>query len=278
MPPVIGLTYLCNSDMLLSFWLFRLIAILKEGVMARLGVSIGYSSATNATIGQPKSEFIMLESHGAMVFLAVWSVWIARHHLRHVWQAARTGVPGPGDNGVMPYRVALLGFSLVTLYLLGCFLAMGLTPWMAVCQLGLMYIAYFTLAKFTAATGFAYLFPVAEKGGNVILSLGGTRGMTAKEIVGMGTINSYAFFGRQRIPACPASLPEAFRVRPKTPLDSVDGDPRFFSDVHRLLSVDHLPRLRTRRAESRVERACQGQSGYLPQDGLCRDRHGSDGV
>ncbi|MBK33976.1 MAG: hypothetical protein CME26_00400 [Gemmatimonadetes bacterium] len=204
MPPVIGLTYLCNSDLLLSFWLFRLVAILKEGVMARLGVPIGYSSATNATIGQPKSELIMLESHGAMVFLAVWSVWIARHHLKHVWQVARTGVRGPGDDGVMPYRVALLGFSIVTVYLLGCFMSMGLTPWMAICQLGLIYIAYFTLAKFTAATGFAYLFPVAEKGGNVVLALGGTRGMSAREIVGMGTINSYAFFGRARIPAWPA--------------------------------------------------------------------------
>ena len=211
MPPVIGLTYLCNSDMLLSFWLFRLIAILKEGVMARLGVSAGYSAASNATIGQAKSEIILLESHGAMVFLAVWSVWIARDHLRHVWQAARAGVRGPGDDGVMPYRVALLGFSLGTLYLLACFLAMGLTPWMAVCQLGLIYIAYFTLTKFTAATGFPYLFPVAEKGGNIILSLGGTSGMTAKEIVGMGTINSYAFFGRSRIPAWPA-LPHYLRL------------------------------------------------------------------
>ncbi len=211
MPPVIGLTYLCNSDMLLSFWLFRLIAILKEGLMARLGVSVGYSAASNATIGQAKSEIILLESHGAMVFLAVWSVWIARDHLRQVWQAARAGVRGPSDDGVMPYRVALLGFSLVTLYLLACFLAMGLTPWMAVCQLGLMYIAYFTLAKFTAATGFPYLFPVAEKGGNIILSLGGTSGMTAKEIVGMGTINSYAFFGRQRVPAWPA-LPHYLRL------------------------------------------------------------------
>ncbi len=41
LPPVVGLTYLCNLDILLSFWAFRLLAVLKEGLMARVGFAVG---------------------------------------------------------------------------------------------------------------------------------------------------------------------------------------------------------------------------------------------
>ena len=43
LPLVIGLTYLCNLEILLSIWVFRLLAILKEGLMTRVGFTVGYT-------------------------------------------------------------------------------------------------------------------------------------------------------------------------------------------------------------------------------------------
>ncbi|MDP6040181.1 MAG: hypothetical protein QGG64_16645, partial [Candidatus Latescibacteria bacterium] len=43
LPLVIGLTYLCNLEILFSIWIFRLLAILKEGLMTRVGFTVGYT-------------------------------------------------------------------------------------------------------------------------------------------------------------------------------------------------------------------------------------------
>ena len=40
---VVGFTYLCNLDILFSFFIFRILAILKEGLMSRVGLTVGYS-------------------------------------------------------------------------------------------------------------------------------------------------------------------------------------------------------------------------------------------
>lgn len=206
MPPVIGLTYLCNLDILLSFWAFRLFAILKEGFINRVGYTVGYT-------GQQADayEILLLESHGAFVFLALWSVWIARGHLRRVFQAAIEGCRSPKDDGLIPYRFALVGLGLSTVFVVGFVTYMGLSLPLAILQVVLLYIAYFTIAKYTAASGFSYLFPVAVRGGRIIESLIGYSTFTRREVVGLGLVNSNMFFGNYRIPVWP-SLPHHLKL------------------------------------------------------------------
>ena len=83
---------------------------------------------------------------------------------------------------------------------------MGLSLPLAILQVVLLYIAYFTIAKYTAASGFSYLFPVANRGGPIIESLIGYSTFTRREVVGLGLVNSNMFFGNYRIPVWP-SLP-----------------------------------------------------------------------
>jgi hypothetical protein len=206
LPPVIGLMYLCNLDILFSFWVLRLAAILQEGTMARVGFAVGYAGQQAEA-----KEIMTLSSHGAMVFLAVYSVWVARSHLRRVVLAAWHGIRVPDDDGVIPYRLAVLCWAACTVYVLGCFVGMGLSVPLAIVQLALMYVGYFVVAKYTAVTGCSYLFPVGAKGGGIMESLGGTATLTGANIVGMGLINSSAFFGNTRIPAWPA-LPHHIRL------------------------------------------------------------------
>ncbi|MFT5367673.1 MAG: hypothetical protein ACI8V2_002634 [Candidatus Latescibacterota bacterium] len=206
LPPVIGLMYLCNLDILFSFWVLRLVAILQEGLMARIGFTVGHAGQ-QAEAG----EIMTLSSHGAMVFLAVYSAWVARHHLVRVCRVAWQGIRVPDDDGAISYRLALIGLVCTTVYVLGCFVGMGLSWYLAVMQLGLMYVGYFVVAKYTAMTGCSYLFPVGAKGGGIIESLGGTATLSRSNIVALGLINSSAFFGNTRIPAWPA-LPHHLRL------------------------------------------------------------------
>ena len=203
LPLVVGFTYLCNLDILFSFWAFRLIAILKEGLMARTGFNIGLTGQ-QAEAG----AILILESHGAQIFLALWAVWVARGHLKHVIRAAITG---NADDGLISYRFALLGLIASTLYVFGWFVALGLSPTFAAFHLFLMYAAYFTIAKYTAASGFPYLFPVGGKGGEILQTFVGTTNLSSENMVGLGMINSSAFFGNSRIPAWPA-LPHHLKL------------------------------------------------------------------
>ena len=206
LPPVIGLTYLCNLEILLSLWAFRLIAILKEGLMARVGFAVGQAGQQ-----ADAAEVLTLESHGALVFLALWSVYVARRHLRRVWRAVRAGPRSPEDDGLIPYRFALLGLAAATLYVVGWFTALGLSLPLTLLHVALLYVAYFTVAKFTAASGFSYLFPVGGKGGGVLQSLTGAAHLSRQDFVALGLINSSACFGDTRIPAWPA-LPHHLKL------------------------------------------------------------------
>ena len=124
--------------------------------MSRTGFNVGLSGQ-QAEAG----EILILESHGAFIFLALWAIWVARGHLRHVLRAALTG---RADDGLIAYRFALLGFLAATLFVFGWFVALGLSPLLALFHLFLLYAAYFTIAKYTAASGFSYLFPWAARG------------------------------------------------------------------------------------------------------------------
>ena len=192
LPLVIGLGYLCSLELLFSFWFFGLLAVVKVGVMTRTGFNVGLP-------GQPAAgnAIVNLESHGAMTILVIWSLWIARHHLRHVWQRVREG--GGDDDVPVSYRTAAVGFAVSAAYICGFFVAMGLSLSMAVTQMVLMFIAYFCVAKYIAASGFGYLVPVGGKGGWWMKEVMGTATMDVRNLVGVGLLNSSAFFGGGRL-------------------------------------------------------------------------------
>ncbi|MBT4141333.1 MAG: hypothetical protein HOE48_25725, partial [Candidatus Latescibacteria bacterium] len=191
LPLVIGLGFLCSLDLLFSFWFFGLLAVVKVGILNRTGFVVGLP-------GQPAKagEIINLESHGGMTVLVIWSVWIARHHLKKVWEAAWNG--GRGD-GPVSYRVAVVGLAVCTVYLCGFFMALGMSFKLAVVHLLLMFIAYFATSKFIAASGFGYLFPVWIKGSGFVTSVMGTDTLTVRDLTAMRLVNSNMFYGGGRI-------------------------------------------------------------------------------
>ena len=206
MPPVVGLTYFCDLDILLSFWLLRIVAILKIGGMNLTGFSLGQEGQQAKPI-----EIINLESHGAMVMLAVWSIWVSREHLHRVWRAALDGPGSPANDGVISYRTALMCFVAATLFVIGWMHAIGMSIPIAILHTVIIYIAYLTVAKFTAASGFPHIFPVTYKGGAMLETFVGTANLNPRDVVGIGLVNSSAFYGNLRIPAWP-SLPHHFKL------------------------------------------------------------------
>jgi hypothetical protein len=206
LPPVVGLTYFCNLDILFSFWILRLFAIVKLGVMDRTGFALGLADQQ----AKPP-EIINLESHGALVALALWSIWAARGHLSHVWQAVKEGRHSLRNDGIVSYRTTFIAFVFTTAFIIGWMNAMGMSIPIACLQTALLFTAYLTVAKFTAASGFPHLLPVYSKGGGMVYTFTGTANLNPSDFVGIEFVNSSAFFGNNRIPAWPA-LPHHLKI------------------------------------------------------------------
>ncbi len=205
LPIVLAVTYLCPVDILGSLVVFHLIYILKVGLIRRFGFSVDGFSGVGATGTVPEFlQIVFMESYGALMFVAFWSIWLARRHLRRVWTLAYSGVGDRREVG--RYRSALLGLGLSAVYVLGWGVGLGMSLPLALLTFGAMALTYFVIVKLIAATGFPYLFPneTHAKGQSFVVELVGTVRLEPRQVVAFKVFSSRAFFGDTRIPAWPA--------------------------------------------------------------------------
>ena len=211
LPLIMAVTYLCPVDILGSMIFFHLLAALKIALMKRTGFSIG-GFAVGAAGQQPEAQnIIYMESYGALVFIGLWSIWLARRHLRQVWHQVCSGQGEPRQ--VALYRLALAGLILSGLSVIGWGVQLGMSLPISIGGFLLMTLTYFVIAKLVAATGFAYLLPNKPhiKGDSFLIELVGSAFQSPRSLVAFKVFTSNAFFGTFRIPAWPA-LPHCFRL------------------------------------------------------------------
>jgi hypothetical protein len=208
MPLIMAVTYLCPLDILGSMVFFHLLAKGKMGVIDRLGLSFGAEGRTLTS-----NTVLHLESYGAMIFIGLWSVWLARGHLRRVWQQVRLGTGDRAD--VRLYRLAVGGLLLSAIYVVSWLMMLGMSPQLAVLVFLVTVLTYLVIVKLIAATGCAYLLTDwgHVKAESFVHELLGTERLSPQSIVGFGIYTSRSFFGNLRIPAWP-SLPHVLRIFP----------------------------------------------------------------
>ncbi len=212
-PLIMGLAYLCPLDLLFSFWFYNVLNILKEGLMNQTGITVGLQGQ-QAT----PAEILSFESHGALVFLVAWSLWVSRNHLKNTLECALMSNRASDDGTPVTYRTAWLGLAASAIFLAGWCLAAGMELWATIVQLILMFIALFGVAKYAAATGFTFLSPGstgglgADKGGNVWMQMGGTANMSPGTLTTIWMINRNGFAGMPIRLTGTMSVPHYFRM------------------------------------------------------------------
>ncbi len=212
-PLIMGLAYLCPLDLLFSFWFYNVLNIIKEGLMNQTGITVGLQGQ-QAT----PAEILSFESHGALVFLVAWSLWVSRKHLKNTLECAMMSNRAADDGTPVTYRTAWLGLAASVIFLAGWCLAAGMELWATIVQLILMFIALFGVAKYAAATGFTFLSPGstgglgADKGGNVWMQMGGTANMSPGTLTTIWMINRNGFAGMPIRLTATMSVPHYFRM------------------------------------------------------------------
>ena len=110
----------------------------------------GFTLGSGDTLMGPE-QILFLEAYGATVFVALWSIWLARSHLRSIFNRVLHGGGNPQE--VRIYRWAVLGAVISASYVIGWIMSTGAS------LLLLFTLVHFVTVKLMAATGFAYLIP-----------------------------------------------------------------------------------------------------------------------
>lgn len=206
-PLLMGLAYLCPTDILFSFWFYNLLNTFKIGTMNRTGFTVGLA-------GQPAKagEIAMLESSGALFLVVGWSIWVSRRHLKHTFDVAFFR-PRHEDNGApCSYRTAWLGFGASTLIVGGWCVSSGMGMGAVFLQLIFMFVCYFGISKYAATTGFTFLNPAGGKGFAVIQSIGGSVNFSPSSQAMMVLIQRNIFLGAPIRTASIPSIPHYFKM------------------------------------------------------------------
>ena len=149
---VVGLSYLVNLNVLLSVWVFHLIVALEESLLGFVGISLPLPA-------QPHAGGSILMAHqqiGALLFMVIASLWLARDFLKHQWEII-IGRTDAEDSGPIPPRwAALLGLAGL-IYMTGFLWATGLPLGWSVFFLLLALLVFFGTARLLVQTGIGRL-------------------------------------------------------------------------------------------------------------------------
>jgi len=146
---VMGFAYFTNLEILLSIWLFHLLAILQAGIMTRTGVGPGLGLAEGGVGPQ---------SNGALFFFVFWGLWMARGQLADVWQKfVDPGAAVDDSREFFGYRTAVLAFVGAAAFLVFWLHAAGMGFLFALAFLVVSLVVYLGVAKIIATSGLVFL-------------------------------------------------------------------------------------------------------------------------
>jgi hypothetical protein len=121
--PVIGFLYFVNLSALFSVWVFYLLGVVQVGIYNRVGFQLG-----PADIYCSSHPSMGWQGFGAMTAMVLWSLWMARAHLRQAFSQSLSRTPRDAD-ALFSYRTAFLGMVLGWAYIL-CWLWRAGMEWL----------------------------------------------------------------------------------------------------------------------------------------------------
>jgi len=145
----LGFFYLLPLDILFSLWFFFLLTRLEQVVAIGFGMDMPHMPTTWLPV------FEGYQIIGAYLVLAGSFVWMARPHLRRVWEAVRGGKRTAEDEQeILPYRTAFWGLLGSLAALCAMMTLMGASLWVSVLEMVcVIFIIGLVMARSTVEAG-----------------------------------------------------------------------------------------------------------------------------
>ncbi|MCK4590988.1 MAG: hypothetical protein KAT86_04480, partial [Candidatus Latescibacteria bacterium] len=151
--PILGLAYLMSLDVSLGIWLFYFLSVIQVGIFTRIGFSLGTAKvycSSYPTIGW--------QGAGAMIFMVLWGLWMARSHLKDVFRKAFNKDCEVDDSGeLLSYRTAVFGLILGLIYICSWLYQAGMQPKVLFILIPIAIIFYIGVARLVAEGGLVYI-------------------------------------------------------------------------------------------------------------------------
>ncbi|MBT3602279.1 MAG: hypothetical protein HN521_04360, partial [Candidatus Latescibacteria bacterium] len=149
----IGFGYFARLDVLFSVWFFVLLSGFEVFVFNKLGYTPG------AADRQWQSQALAWQSGGALIFLALWSLWMARSHLRDVWQKARVPACNVDDTQeLLSYRTAVFGLLFSVFLIMAWLFKAGMDLFVIVTFLPIALLTFLGISRVIAELGLVYVY------------------------------------------------------------------------------------------------------------------------
>jgi hypothetical protein len=182
--PVLSLAYLVPVDVLCGIWFFYLLAVIQVGIFSRIGLDLG-SPESYCGLHHPATGW---QGTGAMIFMVVWGLWMARDHLRDVFGKAFGSRSDVDDSGeLLSYRTAAFGLILGLVYLFAWLHKAGMGYNVLFLFLPLAMVFYIGVARMIAEGGLVYIRAPQVPQVTTIYSLGniGSSGISATSMTAL---------------------------------------------------------------------------------------------
>ena len=185
--PVLGFMFLTSTSISFSIWFFYLIAVVQEGITNRFGYDI-----TRPDPFVWGMQSLSWQSWGAFTAMVLWSLWMARKHLRAVCrQAFGKGKELDDQEEMVPYRTAVYGTLGGLVFIVAWLCYSGMDLHVALLFVFGVLVAYIGITRLVVQSGLYYLTPPVGGQAFALAALG--TAISPSNLVSLSL--SYAWFG-----------------------------------------------------------------------------------
>lgn len=171
---VLAYSFFINLDVSLSLWVINLVTKVIRGALAMVGA--GQTWGVSGVVGRYSSqgsEFLALMGMGYILALAAYSLYVARGHLRQVWEQIHGRASRLRDSDeIVSYRSAVLGVVLGLSYLGLWLYQAGISPPLVLFLLVSSLIVFFVMARIVSETGFVATYSPLNPSEFVVCAVG----------------------------------------------------------------------------------------------------------
>jgi hypothetical protein len=180
-PMVIGLTFLMPLDVSFSCWFFYMVRNVENVVSTVFGFHS--PGASPAASGMP---YIGMQSGGAFLALALFSLYAMRGYLAKVFRAAfrpESAFVDPAE--ARSYRWALVGLVAGFVVMVGFAMALGLAWYLAAALWVLYLLVVITYTRIRAEAGLPWIFGPDMTPHQMVIAAAGTARISDQNLVGL---------------------------------------------------------------------------------------------